>query len=339
MKKIWIYVSLAVLVAGLAMAAFLYSGRMARAVSGDCILYVPTGSGYGQLCDSLQRNNRVNSISRFKFEAEFMRLPERIRPGRYQLKKGMSYKSLVRMLNTGGQSPVRVTFNNIRTIDRLAGNFSRQLESDSTAFAAFLYSDTTAGHYGFSPATFISMFIPNTYEFYWNSSPKVVADRMKREYDKFWAGEREEKLRSLGMTRDEVTTLASIVYEETKKSDEMATVAGVYLNRLRQGMPLQADPTVKFAIGDFSIKRVLNRHLEIASPYNTYKNTGLPPGPVCMPSIRAIDAVLENKRHDYYYFCARADFSGYHVFATNLAAHNRNAQEYYRALDRIGIRK
>ena len=232
---------------------------------------------------------------------------------------------------------MRVTFNNVRTLDRLAGSVSRRIEPDSATLAETLTDPATAERYGYTPQTFMAMFVPDTYEMYWNCSAGDFLDRMKRESDRFWK-EREAKLARSGLSREEAVTLASIVYEETKKKEEMPRVAGVYVNRLRRGMPLQADPTVKFALGDFSIRRVLFAHLEVDSPYNTYKHAGLPPGPICMPSIAAIDAVLDFEAHDYLYFCAKDDLSGAHVFARTLPEHNRNAQAYARALNWRGIR-
>ena len=182
------------------------------------------------------------------------------------------------------------------------------------------------------------MFIPNTYEVWWNITPEGLTERMKKEYDNFWNEERLAKLARTRLTQKEVSTLASIICEETRMTDEMPTMAGVYINRLRRGMLLQADPTVKFAIGDFTIRRVLNRHLEVDSPYNTYKYAGLPPSPICMPSIKGIDAVLNYKESNYLYFCAKEDFSGYHNFARTLSEHNQNARRYANALNRAGIR-
>jgi UPF0755 protein len=182
------------------------------------------------------------------------------------------------------------------------------------------------------------MFIPNTYEMWWTSDAYEFTGRMKKEYDRFWKGPRAEKAGDLGLSRQEVVILASIVEKETEKDDEKPVIAGVYLNRLKKGWPLQADPTLKFALGDFEIKRVLNVHKEVDSPYNTYTHTGLPPGPICIPSIASIDAVLDYRRHDYMFFCARADRSGYHAFARTLKEHNRNAKAYQKALDEQGIR-
>ena len=219
------------------------------------------------------------------------------------------------MLRSGKQDPVMVVFNNMRTLDQLAGRVVRYLESDSAEFADWLTGNELPARYGFEAATFTSMFIPNTYEFFWNTGPEEFTDRMKKEYDKFWDGERDRKAKKMEMTRAEVVTLASIVDEETLFDDENSRVAGVYINRLEKGIPLQADPTLKFALGDFSLERILNEDKKIDSPYNTYKFKGLPPGPISIPSVSAIDGVLQYEKHNYLYFCAKADFSGYHAFA------------------------
>lgn len=311
-------------------AVLLCVGCARRAVRERADLYVPTGASYRMLLDSLE--GKVADTGH-------MPRVQPLRPGRYVLEPGMSYRAIGKMIERGLQRPVRLTFNNIRTLDRLAGTLARQTEPDSLAWLATLTDAELIDSLGFTPQTLLAMFIPDSYEVYWNSSPERLAGRMKREYDRFWNGERLARLEATGLSQIEVSVLASIVYEETKMSDEMPRVAGVYINRLRTGMPLQADPTVKFAVGDPTIRRVLNRHLEVDSPYNTYRYRGLPPGPICMPSIRAIDAVLGFEKHDYLYFCAAPDFSGYHRFARNLAAHNRNAQAYAAALDRAGIRR
>ena len=215
----------------------------------------------------------------------------------------------------------------------MAGKVSQYLESDSLEFAAYLADTALFAKYGFSRETFTSMFIPNTYEFFWTTSPEKFTDRMKREYDDFWKGERDEKAKRMEMTRAEVVTLASIVDEETMYDDENERVAGVYINRLERGIPLQADPTLKFAMDDFTIKRILNEDKNIESPYNTYKYKGLPPGPISIPSVSAIDGVLNYENHNYIFFCAKADFSGHHAFARSLTEHNKNAREYQKALN------
>jgi UPF0755 protein len=244
---------------------------------------------------------------------------------------------LVRLLRSGNQTPVKVTFNNVRTKEDLAEKITRNLEINENQFMKFVMDSVYIRKFGFEEETIISMFIPNTYEVWWNTSPENLFDRMYREYENFWTEARKEKARNLGLNQVEVSTLASIVQAETQKSDERARVAGVYMNRLRIRMPLQADPTLVFAIGDFSIKRVLNVHKEIESPYNTYKYAGLPPGPINLPEISALDAVLNYEDHQYLYFCAKDDFSGYHAFATNLTDHMNNARRYQNALNKAKI--
>jgi UPF0755 protein len=242
------------------------------------------------------------------------------------------------MLKGGLQTPLNVTFNNVRTKEDLAGKVGKYLQTDSVSILQLFADTAQIKKYGFTPETFSSMFIPNTYEFFWTTTATEFADRMKKEYDRFWNDERKKKAEEIKLTPVEVITLASIVQAETAKNDELKTIAGLYINRLNRGMFLQADPTVKFAVGDFSLKRILNSHLEIDSPYNTYKNLGLPPGPINFPETSAIDAVLNFEKNKYYYMCAKEDFSGYHNFAATLAEHNRNAAKYRAALDRNKIR-
>ena len=262
-----------------------------------------------------------------------------IKPGKYSLNEGNNNLDLIRQLRSGNQVPVKVVFNNIRTLDRLAGKVSEYIETDSFALLDAFMDPNVQSSYELNEETMMTLFIPNTYEFFWNTSEKGFLDRMKKERDAFWNQERLQKAQDRQMTPEEVYTLASIVEKETNVKSERPTMAGVYLNRLEQGIPLQADPTVVFAVGDFTIKRVLNRHLEIDSPYNTYKNTGLPPGPISMASISSIDAVLNAESHDYIFFCAKPGNSGQHAFAKTLAQHNRNARKYQRWLNSQGILK
>ena len=216
----------------------------------------------------------------------------------------------------------------------LAGRISRQIEADSIAIVRLLNNTDSLAAWGFNLQTIPALFLPNTYEFYWNTDAWQFTKKMRQEYDKYWTEERKDKAKAIGLSPIQVSILASIVDKETNKTDEMARIAGVYLNRLRDGWLLQADPTLVFAIGDFEIRRVLNIHKEVESPYNTYKYKGLPPGPICIPSLQSINAVLNAEKHNYYYFCAKEDFSGYHVFAKTLTEHNRNAQRYQHALSR-----
>ena len=281
----------------------------------------------------------LSNINAFTWVAKKKKYDENIKPGRYVLPKGMTSNTLVNKLRIGAQDPVNVTFNNIRIKEELAQKISLYIWADSLSIMNLFSDEKKIQDWGFNTETFRCMFIPNTYEMYWTTEADAFAERMHQEYLKFWNKERLEKAKALEFTPEEISTLASIVESEIAKADELATVAGLYVNRIKRGIPLQADPTIKYAVGDFSIKRVLNKHLEIDSPYNTYKYAGLPPGPICFPSISSIDAVLNYEKHDYIYMCAKEDFSGYHNFAATLAQHNRNAAKYRVALDKNGIYK
>ena len=296
------------------------------------------GADYGVLIDSLNSGGKISDVWLFELFARIRELDKSVKPGHYELKKGMSADQAVVLLRSGRQTPVSLIFNNIRTLDQLAGRFGEQLEADSAAFAVLMLSDSVATHYGFTGDNFISMFIPNTYQVYATTSPSDLLDRMKREYDKFWDGSRDDKIAHTGLeSREEVSALASIVMEESSKQDEFPVIAGVYINRIKKNVPLQADPTIIFAVGDPGLRRVRHKHLEIDSPYNTYRNTGVPPGPIRMPSIAAIDAVLDYDQNEYMFFCAKPDFSGYHVFAKTWSEHRKNAQAYSNALNNAGI--
>ncbi|MDR0953891.1 MAG: endolytic transglycosylase MltG [Rikenellaceae bacterium] len=337
--KIAVGAFLALAILGVGAAAGLYFSVKSNAVQTPGEVYLPPGSTYNDLLDSLSAGEvKFVNISRFDRIAHYLNADQSVRPGHYAVTAGMDYLRLVRTFQRGWQTPVRVTFNNVRTLPQLAGKIAPQIATDSVTLAQAFLRDTLPAHYGFRPEELIGMFIPNTYEMYWTVTPEEFLDRMKREYDRFWTAERDSLCARTGLSRNEVITLASIVNEETQKTDEMPRVAGVYVNRLRRGMPLQADPTVKFAVNDFTLRRILFRHLEVDSPYNTYKYAGLPPGPIAMPSVRAIDAVLNYENHDYYYFSAREDFSGYHNFSRTLTEHNRAAARYHAALNRLGVR-
>jgi UPF0755 protein len=250
----------------------------------------------------------------------------------------MSNLALVRMLRSGRQVPVKVTFNTVRTKEDLAEKITANLEVTKAQFLQLLQDSVYIRKFDFEEETIMSMFIPNTYEFWWNTSAETLFDRMYKEYQSFWTEERKAKAKALGLSQQEVSTLASIVQAESQKSDERPRIAGVYLNRLRIGMALQADPTLVFAAGDFSIKRLTGVHMAIDSPYNTYKYPGLPPGPINLPDINSLDAVLNTEKHDFLYFCAKEDFSGYHSFASNYNDHMANARRYQRALNAANIR-
>lgn len=269
----------------------------------------------------------------FQWVAKKKNYPSAVKSGRYLLRPGMNTNQIVNKLRAGEQDPVNVTFNNARFNEDLAGKVSRYIQADSLEILQ-LFSDTAAiEQLGFTPETYRAMFIPNTYQFYWTTDATEFASRMKKEFDRYWNNDRRKKAEEIGLSPVEVTTLASIVQEETAKNEELNRVAGLYINRLTRGMPLQADPTVRYAVGDFTLRRILNVHLEIDSPYNTYLYAGLPPGPVNFPEVSAIEAVLNYEEHNYLYMAAREDFSGFHNFATTLTEHNRNANRYRAALN------
>ena len=296
-------------------------------------IYIDEEKDYDYVVDQLQEKAGLPNERVFHLLADRMNYPNRIKTGRYAIKPAMTMPEVIRLLRSGVQEPVNLTFNNIRTKENLAGRLSYQLMADSLSFINMLNDTAVAAAYGFNSQTFGAMFIPNTYQVYWDSSVKSLMDRMKREYDAFWNDERKKKAENIGLTPLEVSTLASIVEEEATYQDEYPTVAGLYLNRINRGMRLEADPTVKFAVGDPTLRRILFKHLEVESPYNTYKNDGLPPGPIKIPSIQGIDAVLNPTQHKYLFMCAKDDLSGRHNFAVTHAEHARNARAYQRALN------
>ncbi len=300
-------------------------------------IYIKTGANYYDVLNALQNAGNIRNLKNFEWTADRKNYKNHIYPGRYMLDKYMNNNELINLLRSGRQTPVNVTFNNIRTLGELASTISEQIEADSTSLMNLLTDEDFLEKQGFNHYTIPGMFIPNTYQFYWNTSAKEFFDRMEKEYNKFWNAKRTTEAEEMHFSKNEVATLASIVKEESLMPDERRKIAGVYINRLHRGIRLQADPTVKFALGDFNIRRVLKKHLKIDSPYNTYKYSGLPPGPICIPSIEAIDAVLNYEKSDYLYFCAKPDFSGYHNFAKTLAQHNKNARLYQRALNQRKI--
>ena len=300
-------------------------------------IYIDQEKNYENVVTQLKENEVLPSEKIFRLLAERMNYPAKVKTGRYAISDGMTMPEVIRLLRSGNQTPVDLTFNNMRTRENLAGRISQQLMMDSVTLLNALKDPATAEKYGFNESSFLSMFIPNTYEVYWNTDTGNLLDRMKSEYDTFWSEARREKAEKIGLSPLEVSTLASIVEEEATYADEYPVVAGLYLNRLQKEMRLEADPTVKFAVGDFSLRRILYKHLEVESPYNTYKNSGLPPGPIRIPSIRAIDGTLSPQQHNYLFMCAKEDLSGRHNFAVTHAEHARNAARYQKALNERGI--
>jgi len=303
----------------------------------DKYLLIRTGAGIEEVMADIKKLQVLTDEKGFEWLAKKKNYASNIHPGRYRIEKNMTNNELLNMLRSGLQEPVMVTFNNIRTLEELAGRIARQLEPDSTDFLKAFKDTSYVKKYGFSKETFPAMFIPDSYEFYWNTAPNKFIERMSAEYVTFWSKGRFTKAGELGFTPAEVSTLASLVDQESLYNDENQRIAGVFINRIKSKIPLQSDPSIIFAWNDFSIRRVLNKHKEIDSPYNTYKHRGIPPGPVCIPSVSAIDAVLNYEQHSYLYFCAKEDFSGYHNFAKTLSQHNENARSYQKALNRRKI--
>jgi UPF0755 protein len=304
---------------------------------GEAYLYIPTGGSFQNVKDSLAQY--LENESSFEFVATRKHYPEKVKPGRYRLTDGMSNNALVNELRAGLQEPVKLSFSNARTRADLAKKLTAKLEIKPQQLDSLLNSNNYLQPLGFDTTTITGMFIPNTYEVLWTIKPDELVTRMHEEYEKFWTPERRQKAEAMNLTPKEVSTLASIVQSETNKADERPRVAGVYVNRLQMGMPLEADPTVVFALGDFSKQRVLNRDKAVESPYNTYKYKGLPPGPICVPDPVSINAVLNYEKHNYLYFCAKEDFSGYSNFACTLSEHMQNARRYQQELNRRHIMK
>jgi UPF0755 protein len=305
----------------------------------DYLLYVPTGATYDDVKNVLDKNRIIKDEKTFDWAAKKKNYPENIHPGCYRIRYNMSNNELINMLRSGIQEPVKLVINVARTPEDIAEKVDEQIEAGKDDLLNLMNDPVYLKKYGFVPETVIGMFIPNTYEFWWNTDAEGFLKRMYREYDKFWTHERIGRAKEMNMTRNEVITLASILINESNRQDEYRRIAGVYMNRLRIGMRLQADPTVKFAMGTFERQRILKNDTYFDSPYNTYLYAGLPPGPISLPTISAIDAVLKYEKHDYLYFCAKEDFSGYHNFARTLEQHNKNARSYQKALNQRKILK
>ena len=300
-------------------------------------LYIPSEATFEDVQRIIYDEGFVNEAISFGMLSKFMKYDKLVKPGKYLIKKNSNNLDVIRKLRAGDQSPVRITFNNARLLTDVAEKLTVNLELEQDAFLKIISSDSIASKHGFDQETFRCMFIPNTYEVYWTISGEELADRLFMEYERFWNSERLDKAKKIGLNPVQVTILASIVQAEISHNKESPIVAGLYLNRLKRNMPLQADPTLIYAAGDFTIKRVLNVHKEIDSPYNTYKYAGLPPGPINFPSITSINAVLNHEDNNYIYMCAKEDFSGYHNFSSSLRQHSINANKYQQALNKAKL--
>lgn len=304
----------------------------------DKMIIIDDDTDFKGLTNQLIEDTLLNDVISFSFLSKLMKYSENIKVGAYKVKMNMSNYDLISMLRAGDQTPINITFSYSRKINDLAQKISEKLKISEKDLMDFI-TENSQSNYGFDNQNIIGMFLPDTYEVYWDITPKNLLDRMKSEYDKFWNSERITKLERVNLSKNEVITLASIVASETNKIDEADRIAGVYINRLRKNMLLQADPTLIYAANDFSIRRVLNKHKKIKSPYNTYMNKGLPPGPIRLSPKKYIDAVLNFENHRFIFFCAKDDFSGYHEFAITLSEHNKNARKFQRALNKRKIYK
>jgi len=300
-------------------------------------LYVHTGSNYQQLKTALQAGDFINDMTSFNFLAEQAKLPSHIHPGKYKITDAMSNYDIIRLLHSGRQETVHLVITKLRTKQDLWRLLSTNLEADSTTLKQMLRDPVYLSQYGLDTNTVMCAIMPNTYFFKWNTNADKAFKKIEQTYAGFWDDVRKKQANSQGFTPAQIITIASIVDEETNITDDKPKIASVYINRLRKGMKLQADPTVKFAVGDFTIRRVAGAMLQNTSRYNTYMYEGLPPGPICTPSVGSIEAVLQAPKTTYLYFCAKEDFSGYSSFASTYDEQLKHAHAYQKALDARGI--
>lgn len=338
---LWLLILAILLAGGLAYIGYryIYLPNVTIEEKKSELIYIPTGSSFEDVVQILNDKNILKDKESFIHISKIKKYKDPVKPGRYRIYANTNNNQLINMLRAGLQEPVTVTFNNIRTKEQLVSRICKKLEADSIELLTLLNDDRfLKDKLGLNSRTVLSLFIPNTYKFNWNTSATQFLERMQSEYKKFWTEERKQKAKALNLSQSQVSILASIVQsEQMQYPEERPIIAGLYLNRLRIGMPLQSDPTIIYAIGDYSINRVLDKDKEINSPYNTYLHNGLPPGPIYVPEISSIDAVLNYNKNNFLYMCAKEDFSGKHNFASNLNEHNRNAQRYRNALNKSRI--
>ena len=342
MKHLWqvllILIFLGICILGIRYYRLFFKPNVTTGDQPYALIYIHTGMDFSAVKTLLSDHHYLKDQNSFEQLAVKKRYNVKVKPGRYRIVNGMNNNELLNVLRSGKQEPVRLIIQNARTPGELAGKIAKQIEADSLSILNLLRDPGYLSAFGAEPATVFTIFIPNTYEFLWNTSADQFIRKMYRERQKFWNDERIMKMSQEGLDIVRVVTLASIIEKETVKNSEKPVIAGVYMNRLQKGWPLQADPTLIFAWNDYTIRRVLKKHKEIDSPYNTYRYSGLPPGPICLPSVSSIDAVLNYRKHAYMYFCAKEDLSGYHNFSVTLDEHNRNADRYQAALKRLNIR-
>ncbi|MCK8481087.1 endolytic transglycosylase MltG [Psychroserpens algicola] len=344
-KKILWAIALLGLIGAAVFAYYVYNAMMSpntKFTNDEAYIYVSTNADYDEVRTQLVP--LLDDIDTFDALAVRKKYTTNLKAGKFVVKQGMSNNEIINSIRSNNL-PIKLSFNNQEDLEKLAGRISVQIEADSLSLLEAMTDEAFLKASGFSKATALGMYIPNSYEFFWNTSAEGFRDRMLKEYNRFWNASRNAKAKAIGLSRDQVMTLASIVHEESKQASEQPRIAGVYMNRIRIGMPLQADPTLKYAAYQLPeykntvIKRVLNKHKDIQSPYNTYLNAGLPPGLIAMPDISAINAVLNYEKHSYLYFAANAKKLGFHKFAKTLSQHNANAREYQNYLSSQGINK
>ncbi|EDP95739.1 endolytic transglycosylase MltG [Kordia algicida OT-1] len=341
-KIIGAIILIAILAAGIYMypkASMYFYGKKTASITEKTSFYVPTNATFDEVLEDLKSKKIIEDVAAFKKYAVFRNLKqETLEAGKYIFPKNVTYSKVLEDLRQGnGEKETQVTFNNARTKKEVAEKIALTVELSAEDILQLITDEKFTSKYGFTPTTINTMFIPNTYNVYWDISAEDLIAKLAKEYKRFWTPERKAKAKALGLSQVEVSTLASIVVCETIKMDEAPKIAGVYVNRLERGIPLDADPTLVWILGDFTVKRVLNKDKELDSPYNTYKYRGLPPGPIYIPSVQYIDAVLNYEKHDYIFFCAKEDFSGYSNFAKTNRQHEINARKYRKALDERNI--
>lgn len=337
----WILLVVISLIAGMAYFAYgmIYSPNVPLSLE-DTSFNLPLGTDFEDLTDILSEKGIIEDIPSFRMVAKLMKFDKRENiSGRFEIEPGWNNRELISLLRANKQAPINVTINNVRLISDMAGKVASYIETDSITLLNYLTNPDNLKKWGYTEETILTLFIPNTYQVYWNTSPEKFVARMQIEHDKYWNSKgRRDSIAQLGLTPIEAYTLASIIEKETTNPKETKTISGVYHNRLQQGIALQADPTVVFGVGDFSIRRVLNKHLEYESPYNTYIHSGLPPGPIYMPTLSSLNAAIFPEKHEYIFFCAKPGYDNEHSFAQTLSQHNRNARIYHSWLNQQGIR-
>jgi len=335
-RKILLWIVVVLAIAGLFAGLKVFGPNTDGFRKGE-FLYIPTGADYEQVKSILTREGFVRDVNSFDFLARQAKYPTMVKAGKYRITRGMSNFNIIRMLRSGRQTPVKLVINKLRTKNEFVSLIASNLEADSNVLRQMLNDNTYLAQFGLDSNTGICAIIPDTYEFWWNTGADKAFKKFARYYKQYWTPDRIRKAQSKGLTPAQVVTVASIVEEETNYNPEKPNIASVYLNRLKTGMKLQADPTAKFAAGDFAARRITSALTSMPSPYNTYYTVGLPPGPICTPSKKSVEAVLDAPATDYLYFCAKEDFSGSHRFAASYAEHQKNARLYQQALNARGI--